>query len=131
MAPRKTITIKRKGYTRKDGTRVRATTFKIKDPGKPGKTSRGAKAGPHRDELPWIGVEGGLGGPGFLSRPDAKRHTILREKVSKDGYRTVLGRLAVLERSSTISLAKRAKAKKDREFLVRNFGGRGSFVKPR
>ena len=34
------LTIKRKGYTRKDGTRVKASTFKIKDKGEPGRTPK-------------------------------------------------------------------------------------------
>lgn len=34
------LTIKRKGYTRKDGTRVKASTFKIKDRGEPGRTPK-------------------------------------------------------------------------------------------
>jgi len=32
------LTVRRKGYTRKDGTRVAPTTFKIKDRGEPGRT---------------------------------------------------------------------------------------------
>ena len=34
------LTITRKGYTRKDGTKVKATTFKIEDRGKPGRTPK-------------------------------------------------------------------------------------------
>ena len=34
------LTIKRKGYTRKDGTKVKASTFKVKDRGEPGRTPK-------------------------------------------------------------------------------------------
>lgn len=34
------LTVTRKGYTRKDGTRVKAATFKIKDRGEPGRTPK-------------------------------------------------------------------------------------------
>ena len=34
------LTVMRKGYTRKDGTRVKASTFKVKDRGEPGRTPK-------------------------------------------------------------------------------------------
>jgi len=123
------IRVKRKGYTRKDGTRVKATTFLVKDRGAPGRRARGAKAGPFKDEKPWIGREGGLGGPGYTHKSERARREILRRKVARDGYRTVLGRVMVLERNTGISSEARRRLEADREFLKRNFGGEGSFGK--
>jgi len=36
----KKLTVRRKGYTRKSGVRVRKTTYKMKDVGKPGRTPK-------------------------------------------------------------------------------------------
>lgn len=38
-----TITVHRKGYVRKDGTRVKPATYKTEDRGKPGKTPESEK----------------------------------------------------------------------------------------
>ncbi len=47
------IKITRKSYTRKDGTRVKGTTYYTKDKGKPGKTPQSKKWYEHNVEMNW------------------------------------------------------------------------------
>lgn len=115
---------KRKSYKRKDGTRVKASkvkgsTFCVKDRGAPGK---GPKVIPPMKE-------GGLGGPGYLDKSSSARHKILDRCVKSDGYRTCLGRIQALSvlGKRTFSKADHSKLRGDREYLKRKYGGEGSF----
>lgn len=126
------VLITRKAYTRKDGTRVAKSRFCAEDRGRPGVRSFGAKSAKgkyadRRDMEPLITREGKLGGPGYTKRPAAERHEILRECVEVYGYRSCLGSLQVM----LIGDAQRGRARQvfaeDKDWLVRTFGGAGSF----
>jgi hypothetical protein len=98
---------KRRAFVRRDGTPVRAakvksTRFLEKDPGRPGRLTRGAKAGPYRHESKWIKNRGALGGPGYTSRSEETRRQILITSIARDGYDTTVKRLRVLLRPTTI-----------------------------
>jgi len=124
-----------KPYTRKDGTKVRghwvsATTFKRKDVGSPGVRSRGAKSGKYSKKKgykPWITREGKLGGKGYLSKSTVSRRRILNRCVKNWGYRSCLGSIMVLNRSSTLRRKYGRKLDEDKEYLKRKYGGKGSF----
>jgi len=47
------IKVTRKSYVRKDGTRVKGTTYLTKDKGKPGKTPKSQKWYEHNVEMNW------------------------------------------------------------------------------
>jgi hypothetical protein len=113
------LRIRRKGYKRKDGTRVKGTTFCAEDRGAPG---RGKKI------LPPI-KEGGLGGPGYLEKSSNERHAELDRCVKKDGYRTCLGRVMWLERMGkrTFTKEQKQKLRGDRDYVVHTYGGEGTF----
>lgn len=69
--------------------------------------------------------KGDLGGKGFFSKPEATRHRILDHAVAVFGYKHVLGKLnviAVLDKRRDPSVSR--EAAKEREWLVKNFGGR-------
>lgn len=115
------LLVKRKAYRTKKGRRVPAKSFRIADRGRPGR-------GPYT--LPKI-KKGGLGGPGYTSKPQAVRHAILRKVVKSKGYRTALGRIMLLRRygKRTMSKGVLKLLARDRRWLVKTFGGEGSFKK--
>jgi hypothetical protein len=95
-----TITVRRKGYRRKAYTakrggkkvrvsaaRVKPSTFKIRDRGKPG---RGPKVVPPLEE-------GALGGPGFFDRSEDEQEQIVFERAKEVGERKVIGELRALQ----------------------------------
>ena len=95
------ITVSRKSYVRSDGTRVKASTFKIKDRGKTGK-------GPKLFSL----KKGGLSKYGYkTSAARASRHMALSRAISKGvpgitlSHR--LGALATLLKRTNPNLSKR------------------------
>lgn len=47
------LTVRRRGYTRKDGTWVEATTYKVKDRGKKGRTPKGKRWYEPKTEMGW------------------------------------------------------------------------------
>lgn len=111
-----------KSYTRSDGTRVKAhlrkaSTFKIKDVGSKGKKSQSGKQS-------WIKRKGKLGGPGYLSKPSSQRHYLLDKCVRGHGhgYRSCLGSIMVLERSSVLKQRYGKKLASDRKYLKNKFG---------
>lgn len=81
------LIVHRKGYTRKDGTYVKPSTFKIEDRGTKG---RGKKI------LPKLKL-GVLGGKGFYSKLTSFRHSLYKKKCKIYGKRSVLGRLQALK----------------------------------
>lgn len=113
---------KRKGYTRKDGTRVAPTKVPaacIEDQGEPGK-------GP---KVFTIEDEGDLGGPGYTDKPTKERQRLMRACVKRKGYRSCLGKLQALAilGKNTWPKKKLALVERDRKWLVKTFGGPGSF----
>lgn len=94
------VIVRRKGYTRKAFTakrggkkvrigkaRVRPSTFKIRDRGKPG---RGPKLVPPL-------AKGALGGPGFFDRPRNQQKQIIFRRAKRMGERKVVGELRALQ----------------------------------
>ncbi len=97
------LTVRRKGHTRKafaskrDGkkgktvkvakTRVKPSTFKISDRGKPG---RGPKVVPPLEE-------GALGGSGFFDRSNDEQEQIVFNRAKEVGERKVVGELRALQ----------------------------------
>jgi hypothetical protein len=84
---RKKITVRRKAYTRRDGTRVKATTYKMKDRGAPGRGKKDIK----------IKDPGGLGGPGFLEVSQQTRNKRMRNSIKQDGLTTTIRRVGALK----------------------------------
>lgn len=127
-------------YTRTDGTHVPGgqvaghcvpqTTFLAKDQGKPGRSAYGAKAGPHaasKGFRPWITTEGTLG-EGFLTTmTSSERRRQLDAAVKQFGYRTVLGKVTALQRSYTLRHKYGAALDEAHSYLVKKYGGSGSF----
>ena len=114
---RKKITVNRRAYTRRDGTRVKATTYKVEDRGARG---RGPKVIPKLKK-------GGLGGPGYLSRSELGRHRQLGSSVRRDGYATTSRRLNALSvfGKRTMNAQEKARLRRDKEWLKRTYGERG------
>jgi len=79
----------------------------------------------------WIGKAitrpGKLGGAGFLSKSKVAQEQILRGCVAEYGYRSCLGSVMILERIPDIQNRWGTRLAGLRHFLVRNFGGPGSF----
>jgi len=70
----------------------------------------------------WIKREGKLGGPGYTKKTVAARHRILAGVVKKYGYRSALGSIMALERSTQISAAVRKVLVSDRVWLRETYG---------
>ena len=95
------LTVRRKGHTRKAytakrgdskkvkvaKTRIKSSTFKISDRGKPG---RGPKVVPPLKE-------GALGGPGFFNRSTDEQEQIVFSRAKEIGERKVVGELRALQ----------------------------------
>ncbi len=95
-----TLTVRRKGYKRKAFTarrggkkvrvgssKVKPSTFKIKDRGKPG---RGPKVVPPLEK-------GAFGGPGFFNRSKTEQKQIVFRRAKRLGERKVVGELRALQ----------------------------------
>jgi hypothetical protein len=95
--------VRRKSYIRKDGTRVKATTVRVKSSGRGrGNKTKSAKFSRSKGYKPWIKRKGKLGGKGFLSKSPSEEHKLLDKCVKKYGYRSCLGSVMVLSRSRAI-----------------------------
>ena len=110
---RKKITVRRKAYTRKDGTRVKATTYKTKDRGRKGR-------GPKEIKL----KTGGLGGDGYLKRSTLGRKRKMGSSVRQDGYATTMRRLTALGNlgSRTMTKTQKNKIAADKRWLKKTHG---------
>ena len=113
---------KRRGYTTDEGTRVAATTVPsacIEDRGAPGK-------GPDVIE---ITHEGKLGGAGYLKKSAKTRHGLLDKCVSGWGYQSCLDSLNAMAVFGKRTWTKEQldKVDQDRDWLVKKYGGPGSF----
>lgn len=126
------VSIHRKGYTTSKGVHVRPTRFKIVDKGRPGVRSFGAKSATgkyaaRRHQKPLIQREGTLGGAGYTQKSTATRHKLLSTCVKKWGYRSCLSKLQVLMISTAIKPATRKVLAADKQWLMKKYGGEGSF----
>lgn len=117
----KKLRIKRKGYIarrRVDGVttyRVKPTVYYRKDIGAPG---RGKRVIPplEEEELKKHGYS--------LNAPEEIRHKALAKSIAEDGYRKTLGRLIALQVLFKRTSPRYSKiAARDREWLVKNYGG--------
>jgi len=70
----------------------------------------------------WIKREGKLGGPGYTKKTVAARHRILSRVVKEYGYRSALGSIMALERSTHISATVRKVLVADRNWLRETYG---------
>ena|SRR3990167_5366912 len=94
----------RKGYTRKDGVKVRGTWVSIKSK--------------RKSRKPWITRKGKLGGSGFLSKSFESQKRILRNCVKQYGYRSCLGSIMVLNRNMKIKELYGRKIDRLKEYLM-------------
>lgn len=129
------IEVRRSGYERSDGTRVKPTTYCATDQGRPGKTAYGAEGGPHsrgRGYQEWIQEEGSLG-KGFLTtmsfekQKKAMRKALREEKKQHQGdyvaaYRSALGKIMALNRSTELRREYRSKIDRIRDWFVKEYG---------
>lgn len=129
------LEIHRRGYKREDGTRVAPTTYCAADEGKPGRTAHGAEGGTHsraKGYKPWITEEGSLG-KGFLKKMSfsdqkkAVKKAFSSEKKQHggdyvEGYRSTLGKIMVLNRSTELRREYGDKITKIREWFVKEYG---------
>lgn len=76
----------------------------------------------------WITREGKLGGPGFTQKPTQERRKILKRCVDEYGYRSCLGSVQVLLRSSELKDKTKKVLESDSNWLEKEFGGPGSFT---
>lgn len=129
------LKVHRRGHTRKDGTRVAATTYCAEDQGEPGRTAHGAKGGTHsraKGYKPWIKEEGSLG-KGFLTKMSfadqkkAVKRAFTSEKKQHRGdyeaaYRSTLGKIMVLNRSTELRRKYGDKITRIRDWFVKEYG---------
>lgn len=113
------LKVHRKAYRRSDGTRVPATTYCTIDRGKPGRGKKVIK----------ITDPGDLGGPGYLEKSTATRHRLLDACVRRKGYRSCLGKIEAISvfLKNTGTAKQKATLVADRRYLVKKYGGPGSF----
>lgn len=115
-----TLRITRKGFTRKDGTRVKPTSFTIRDRGNPG---RGPKLVPPLTGSP-LGIK-------FSNKADTRRRKeiALAKKIGEKKVVGKLGALAVLNKNTNPTLAR--KARSDQRFIAQRFIGKKRVRSPR
>ena len=108
------LTVKRKAYTTKRGVKVKASSFKIKDRGKPG---RGKKTITIKEK--------GILGTGFMSMPVTKQHKILKTSTKKYGEKSTQGRLqAISVFNKNVNPKVSKKAADLRSWVAKNFEGK-------
>ena len=101
-------------------TLVKPTAPKVQNRAQPKTVNR-------RGVRPWITVEGSLG-QGFLTTmSSADRKRALDVAVREYGYRTVLGKISVLQRSTVLQQKYGDALDEAHEYLVKKHGGPGSF----
>ena len=108
------LRVTRKSFIRK-GKRIKATTFFIKDRGRPGR-------GP---VLFKITKRGSLGGRGFFKKSTLARHRILMKLARRIGEKRVQGKLQAISTFTKRTNPRVSKlAARDRRFIARRFIGR-------
>lgn len=104
------LKVSRKGYTRKDGTKVKATTYYTPDKGEPG---RGPKTLPSISKNP----KDSLGQFGYkVSLPFTRRKEALDNAVKIHGALSVLRRLNLI-RNYTAEIDNKARLSRDVDYL--------------
>jgi hypothetical protein len=101
------LIVHRRGYRRRDGTYVKATTFPIRDRGHPGRTPVSKQWFPREDEahhLAYDGVEW------HADLTDEERHRILTHLAKTKGWTPLIKRLNALRNVSTSRKLDRAAA---------------------
>lgn len=113
MSNRK-LTVYRKSYVRKDGTRVKSTTYQTPDLGGPGKGPKTLPPIPHNpdERLSTYGYS--------LSLSSDSREAALRKAIRAKGA-LVIGRRLNLIRNYTANLKNKSKLSKDVEFVKRMY----------
>lgn len=109
MSERK-LTVNRKSYVRKDGVKVKASTYQTRDLGKPGKGSKTLPPIPTNPRLSTYGYS--------LSLSTEKREIALRKAIRANGAMTI-GRRLNLIRNYTANEKNKSKLSKDVEFVKR------------
>lgn len=111
----------RKGYVRKDGTRVKRTwvpssTFLVADKGLPGRGPKTIR----------IRSEGALGGSGYAEKSLEKRHAALRRSVKRSGYARTARRLLAVRNLGvrTMSAHDRRVFEQDQAWLKKTYGSK-------
>jgi len=109
MADRK-LTVHRKSYVRKDGTRVKSTTYQTPDLGGPGKGPKTLPPIPH-------GPDERLSTYGYsLSLSSDSREKALRKAIHAKGA-LIIGRRLNLIRNYTANIKNKTKLSRDVEFV--------------
>jgi IS5 family transposase len=108
MMARKKLTVRRKGYTTKRGTRVKATTYKRKDVGKPGRTPKKEKWFKPGEPIGWM-----------KDMPTDER----REKAleSRDGDLLATARALQALANVTVDKSTKAKAAADAKYFFEEY----------
>jgi hypothetical protein len=114
--------VKRKSYRRKDGTRVKSTTYRKKSAGRSRGNKSSSRYSRKRGYSPWITRSGKLGGKGFLSKSSTVQHKLLDSCVKKYGYKSCLGSIMVLMKSRNIDINYGAKLTSLKNYLKRKYG---------
>jgi hypothetical protein len=110
--------IRRKSYVKKNGTKVKATSYRIKSSGRGrGDKTRSAKFSRSKGYNKWITRPGKLGGRGFLSKSSTEQHRLLDKCVKEYGYKSCLGSVLVLNRSQSIRRSYGTKIDKLKNYL--------------
>ena len=109
------IVVHRRAYTRKDGTHVKATTYREKDRGKKGKGKKTFE------------IKKGKLAPYHVDLPARKRHEILEKKIRKYGALSVFRSLnaqVVLRKDQRSRDAVKARKvfEADKEWVKRKYG---------
>lgn len=108
------LRIKRKAYTKKDGTKVKASVFLIKDRGLRG---RGPKIIPI--------TKPGLLVTGFFSKSVTEQHRILKKAARKYGEKSVQGDMqAKATWNKNVNPVLSHKAQRLRSWVAKNFDGK-------
>lgn len=107
------LRIKRKAYIKKDGTKVKSSTFLIKDRGLHGR-------GPKIITM----TKPGLLGTGFFSKSVAEQHRILKRAAVKYGEKSVQGDMqAKATFNKNVNPVLSRKAQRLRSWVAKNFDG--------
>jgi hypothetical protein len=104
----------------------RGKTYMAEDSGRPGRRAAGAR-GPYQPERPWVTRPGKLGGKGFLTKPKREQQRLLDACVEEYGYRSCLGSITALERSTSIQSKYGKTLTRLRDYLRETYGGAGAF----
>jgi hypothetical protein len=108
------LKVRRKGYTRADGSKVKGTSYCADDRGKPGR-------GPKTIPTP---RKGALGGSGYTERSEQSRHRLLSKHVREYGYASTISSLQSRINLGRNTMSKRALRvfEKDKQWVQDKYG---------